>query len=338
MIEKLGFTRALLSEERGGTGLGFAAAYPPHARLRLSFGAGAARGGASRHLASRRGGDCNARGRAHARGGRRARARAGRKRCAAFRHARGRAFRAPRGASRGGHPRARKAFGGARRSARRRDRACGKSRGRAARPRALERRACARLRAHRALSRCVAYPWRADARRRDGGRARAGACAGRALCGRAQRNSAGPSEASRPCSTCWPSSPRKRRRRARPRARRSRPRAGRTPCPPSRRRRSAQALAADKGASLAHQVHGALGFTLEHPLHFATRRLWAWRSEYGAERDWALVLGRHAAAQGADGLWPLLARAPGPGPGPGLAKRLRPPRARRSRPTSASAD
>ena len=35
------------------------------------------------------------------------------------------------------------------------------------------------------------------------------------------------------------------------------------------------------GASIAHQVHGAIGFTYEHGLHFATRRLWSWRAEYG---------------------------------------------------------
>lgn len=90
--------------------------------------------------------------------------------------------------------------------------------------------------------------------------------------------------------------------------------------------------AAEKGAALAHQIHGALGFTLEHPLQLATRRLWAWRSEYGSARDFALALGREAAAQGADGLWPFLTGAPG------AAKRAKPPRARRSRPTSASAD
>jgi len=91
-------------------------------------------------------------------------------------------------------------------------------------------------------------------------------------------------------------------------------------------------MAAEKGAGLAHQIHGALGFTMEHPLHFTTRRLWAWRSEYGAERAWALLLGRQAAAQGGEGLWPFLTRAPE------RLKRAKPPRARRSRPTSASAD
>ena len=56
-------------------------------------------------------------------------------------------------------------------------------------------------------------------------------------------------------------------------------------------------------ASLTHPVHGAIGFTYEHSLHFATRRLWSWRAEFGAESAWAIELGREAAARGADALW-----------------------------------
>ena len=61
--------------------------------------------------------------------------------------------------------------------------------------------------------------------------------------------------------------------------------------------------AAGLGASIAHQVHGAIGFTYEHSLHFLTRRLWSWRAEYGAEVEWATWLGRDVAAQGAAELW-----------------------------------
>jgi acyl-CoA dehydrogenase len=56
-------------------------------------------------------------------------------------------------------------------------------------------------------------------------------------------------------------------------------------------------------ASLAHQVHGAIGFTYEHSLHFATRRLWSWRAEFGSESRWSAELGRTVVARGADGLW-----------------------------------
>ncbi len=57
------------------------------------------------------------------------------------------------------------------------------------------------------------------------------------------------------------------------------------------------------GASIAHQVHGAIGFTFEHTLHFVTRRLWSWRDEFGNEAEWNRLLGRHMAAAGADALW-----------------------------------
>lgn len=64
--------------------------------------------------------------------------------------------------------------------------------------------------------------------------------------------------------------------------------------------------AASTGTSIAHQAHGAIGFTYEHALHFATRRLWSWRAEFGSETKWAEELGRSLAGRGADALWPYL--------------------------------
>jgi acyl-CoA dehydrogenase len=61
-------------------------------------------------------------------------------------------------------------------------------------------------------------------------------------------------------------------------------------------------------ARLAHQVHGAIGFTQEHRLHHLTRRLWSWRDEGGSELAWARVLGAGLLAEGPDGLWPTLTR------------------------------
>ena len=61
---------------------------------------------------------------------------------------------------------------------------------------------------------------------------------------------------------------------------------------------------------LAHQIHGAIGFTDEHRLQYSTRRLWAWRDEFGSESEWATVLGRALAADGGDALWPTLTRWP----------------------------
>ena len=66
--------------------------------------------------------------------------------------------------------------------------------------------------------------------------------------------------------------------------------------------------AAGKGAEIAHQVHGAMGFTREHNLHHLTRRLWAWRDEFGNETHWQTRIGEMAVQQGADQLWPFLTR------------------------------
>lgn len=61
--------------------------------------------------------------------------------------------------------------------------------------------------------------------------------------------------------------------------------------------------AAGTGAALAHQVHGAIGFTHEYALHPITRRLWAWRSEFGNDAYWAGILGPQVVARGADQFW-----------------------------------
>lgn len=64
--------------------------------------------------------------------------------------------------------------------------------------------------------------------------------------------------------------------------------------------------AASIAAPIAHQVHGAIGFTEEHRLHFFTRRLWGWRDEGGSERYWSKVIGQQVIAAGAEGLWPFV--------------------------------
>ena len=64
--------------------------------------------------------------------------------------------------------------------------------------------------------------------------------------------------------------------------------------------------AAGQVAAICHQVHGAMGFTQEHPLHFSTRRLFAWRDEFGAEAYWQAQLGRLVCRMGGEALWPLV--------------------------------
>ena len=55
--------------------------------------------------------------------------------------------------------------------------------------------------------------------------------------------------------------------------------------------------------SIAHQVHGAIGFTREYALRQATQRLWSWRSEYGNDRYWSERLGRAVVERGAHAFW-----------------------------------
>jgi acyl-CoA dehydrogenase len=61
--------------------------------------------------------------------------------------------------------------------------------------------------------------------------------------------------------------------------------------------------AVDVATSVGHQIHGAIGITREHALNRYTRRLWAWKSEFGNDRYWAQKLGGRVAARGADRLW-----------------------------------
>ncbi len=67
------------------------------------------------------------------------------------------------------------------------------------------------------------------------------------------------------------------------------------------------AEAAEKGSAIAHQVHGAIGFTIEHILYRYSLRALAWRDDFGSESYWAVELGNRVAERGADELWPLVA-------------------------------
>ena len=64
--------------------------------------------------------------------------------------------------------------------------------------------------------------------------------------------------------------------------------------------------AAGKAANIAHASFGAMGFTREHALHYSTRRLWAWRNEFGGESFWQAEIGRSVAKAGGDRLWATL--------------------------------
>lgn len=62
-------------------------------------------------------------------------------------------------------------------------------------------------------------------------------------------------------------------------------------------------LAIDASAAIAHQVHGAIGFTQEYELRHFTQRLWSWRSEFGNDRHWSETLGKAVIARGVDSFW-----------------------------------
>lgn len=59
----------------------------------------------------------------------------------------------------------------------------------------------------------------------------------------------------------------------------------------------------------AHQVHGAIGTTLEHRLHEFTMPALSWRSEYGSVAHWDDTLTEYATRAGSDGLWALVTGA-----------------------------
>ncbi|SFT00345.1 acyl-CoA dehydrogenase [Saccharopolyspora flava] len=56
----------------------------------------------------------------------------------------------------------------------------------------------------------------------------------------------------------------------------------------------------------AHQVHGAIGTTREHPLHEFTQPALAWRSEFGSVHHWDDKLTTAALAAGPEDLWTLI--------------------------------
>ena len=55
--------------------------------------------------------------------------------------------------------------------------------------------------------------------------------------------------------------------------------------------------------AIAHQVHGAIGFTRDFDLRHFTQRLLSWRAEYGNDTYWAERLGTAVASRGAANFW-----------------------------------
>lgn len=59
-------------------------------------------------------------------------------------------------------------------------------------------------------------------------------------------------------------------------------------------------------ATIAHQVHAAIGTTHEHSLHQYTRRLWSWRDEGTSTAYWSDVVATQLLEQSGDSLWAYL--------------------------------
>ena len=62
-------------------------------------------------------------------------------------------------------------------------------------------------------------------------------------------------------------------------------------------------MSATRAATIAHQVFGAIGVTDEHSLHYYTRRLWQWRADAGSDYWWADYLGEKALDKPGADLW-----------------------------------
>lgn len=65
------------------------------------------------------------------------------------------------------------------------------------------------------------------------------------------------------------------------------------------------------GCALAHQVHGAIGFTRDYPLNRLTRRMMGWRTEGGNDAYWSERLGCMVRDKSGAQLWDFLVRRPG---------------------------
>lgn len=61
-------------------------------------------------------------------------------------------------------------------------------------------------------------------------------------------------------------------------------------------------------AKVAHQAHGAIGVTYEHRLHQYTRRLWAWREEFGNETVWLEKMTAYLLDSPSEGLWETMTK------------------------------
>jgi acyl-CoA dehydrogenase len=65
-------------------------------------------------------------------------------------------------------------------------------------------------------------------------------------------------------------------------------------------------IAAGAAARLSHQLHGAIGTTLEYPLSRCTTPMWSWRDDFGNEHEWARLLAQTLMSDGSARVWQRL--------------------------------
>ena len=73
--------------------------------------------------------------------------------------------------------------------------------------------------------------------------------------------------------------------------------------------------ATDAAIAISHQIHGALGFSREYALNARTRRLMAWRDNFGSVGYWRRALASEFAGLDRDGFWPAITDASTASPG-----------------------
>ncbi|APR51128.1 acyl-CoA dehydrogenase [Sphingomonas koreensis] len=67
--------------------------------------------------------------------------------------------------------------------------------------------------------------------------------------------------------------------------------------------------AADAAIGIGHQVHGAMGFSKEYALNHRTRRLMAWRDDFGSVQFWRRCLAGGFVTCSREEFWPAIADA-----------------------------
>ena len=67
--------------------------------------------------------------------------------------------------------------------------------------------------------------------------------------------------------------------------------------------------AIDATITITHQVHGAMGFSLEYALNSRTRRLMAWRDDFGSSVYWRRMLAREFTHLDRETFWPAVSDA-----------------------------